>query len=245
MTKTPEDVKKDVDKLKKEKSALIEKNRSLAEIIEEITKEQRDDEEPKSKHSRADDEDVASAVKKEIQSEFSGLESKLKELDKLSELANKMKDLSDQVKSASKPRTMKVQGPLGETEVPVDQAPTMMNPFGNPTMGTQVAQNVLSQGAGPIGKALASFGQDVDFQSEIIEIKNTLADVNKDVNGLQKRMEYRVSRLEDEIKALDKISSLEQGFEEISEKLSRRTCRSSRGSYSQRTNWWTRYCRTS
>ena len=218
--KSEEELKKDLTKLKKDKSALIEKNRSLAEIIEEITKERDDDKKSKSSE---DEKEISSVVKKEIESELSGIGDKLKDIEKISELAEKVKELSDQVKSASapaKPQTMKVQGPLGETEVPVNQPPPA-SPFGGPTEGTQTAQNILSKPAtGPVGKALASFGEDVDFQTEIIEIKNSITELNKNLNNLQKKTEYRVSRLEDETKALDRISELEQGFEEISEKLS-------------------------
>jgi DNA repair exonuclease SbcCD ATPase subunit len=217
--KTPEEAKKEVDKLKKEKSSLIEKNRSLAEIIEEITKE-KDVEEPKS--SKKDvEEEVSSAVRKQVDSEFAKIDEKLKDLSKISDLADTVKKLSEQIKSEAKPRFKKVQGPLGETLVPVDDSGASLSPiFGGQTMGTQVAQNIMSPAMGPVGKALASFGQDVDFQTEIIEIKNNITDLDKNLTGLQKKMEYRVSRLEEETKALDKISELEQAYDEISEKLS-------------------------
>jgi len=213
---------KQLQKIKKEKEALIEKNRSLAEIIEEITKDDDD-----RSHS---DGDVSHVVRREIESELSGLDEKLKGLDKISELAEKVSELSEKVKSApaEKPKTVKVQGPLGETEVPVDQAGAAPTDNPNavglpPTQGTEIAANVLAgqpTPPGPVGKALASFGEDVDFQTEIIEINNKVADVNKNLNALQKKMEYRVSRLEEETKALDRIGELEKGFEEISEKLS-------------------------
>ena len=57
--KSPEDMKDLVEKLRKEKSALIEKNRSLAEIIEEVTNE-RDEE--KAGSAKPSDKDISSAV---------------------------------------------------------------------------------------------------------------------------------------------------------------------------------------
>ena len=227
--KTPDGMQKDIEKIKKEKQALIEKNKSLADIIEEITKERDDDKEDKRGPSKVDIEDeVSSAVKKGIETELSGLDDKLKDLDKIADMAKKVQELSEQVKNAPQ-----AQAPQGGVPTPENQAPgatnnpnaaaASSNPFGGPTPGTGIAQNIVAQApvmAGPVGKALASFGEDVDFQTELIGIKNTITDTNKTLNNLQKKMEYRVSRLEDGIKAIDRISELEQGFDEISEKLS-------------------------
>ena len=82
----------------------------------------------------------------------------------------------------------------------------------------QQAQPVQGGGTS-ISRELASFGEEVDFQSELYETKRTMAGIAKSLDTLNKKMEYRISILEDRSKALERIPDLEERLQDIRTKL--------------------------
>lgn len=74
-------------------------------------------------------------------------------------------------------------------------------------------------GGSAISRELASFGEEVDFQTELYETKRTIASIAKSLDTLNKKMEYRISILEDRSKALERIPDLEDKFQDILQKL--------------------------
>jgi len=74
-------------------------------------------------------------------------------------------------------------------------------------------------GGTSISRELASFGEEVDFQTELYEVKRTLAGLAKSMDTLSKKMEYRISILEDRSKVLERIPDLEDKFSDIRQKL--------------------------
>ena len=74
-------------------------------------------------------------------------------------------------------------------------------------------------GGTSISRELASFGEEVDFQTELYEVKRTLAGLAKSMDTLSKKMEYRISVLEDRSKVLERIPDLEDKFSDIRQKL--------------------------
>jgi chromosome segregation ATPase len=74
-------------------------------------------------------------------------------------------------------------------------------------------------GGGSISRELASFGETVDFQTELYETKKALAGIAKSLDTLSKKMEYRISILEDRAKTLDRIPDLEERLGDIRQKL--------------------------
>jgi chromosome segregation ATPase len=143
-----------------------------------------------------------SADNKKIESELSSLGEKLKGLEGLKGMNEQLGKLIEKMNTqaaAPVPAQMPQQPQGGQ------QAVAMMGQ--------------MPQASGPVGKGLASFGEEVDFESELIEIKNKIDGVTRDLKNLNNKSEYRLSRLEDEVKQLDKISNLEEGYEEINEKL--------------------------
>jgi chromosome segregation ATPase len=91
-------------------------------------------------------------------------------------------------------------------------------------LGSQVFQpppqaSPVAGRGGSISRELASFGEEVDFQTELYEVKRTLAGLAKSLDTLSKKMEYRISVLEDRSKALERIPDLEDKFSDIRQKL--------------------------
>lgn len=84
----------------------------------------------------------------------------------------------------------------------------------------QQSQSQPTSGGGTsISRELASFGEEVDFQSELYETKRTMAALAKTLDTLSKKMEYRISVLEDKSKILERIPDLEEKFGDIRDKL--------------------------
>lgn len=77
-----------------------------------------------------------------------------------------------------------------------------------------------AQGGGSsISRELASFGEEVDFQTELYEQKKAMAGIAKSLDTLSKKMEYRISILEDRAKTLERIPDLEERLGDIRQKL--------------------------
>ena len=77
-----------------------------------------------------------------------------------------------------------------------------------------------AQGGGnSISRELASFGEEVDFQTELYETKKAMAGIAKSLDTLSKKMEYRISILEDRAKTLERIPDLEERLGDIRQKL--------------------------
>jgi chromosome segregation protein len=70
-----------------------------------------------------------------------------------------------------------------------------------------------------VSKGLAAFGEEVDLQTELLEIKKSIKEMNKNLDNLRKRTDYSITSIEDKIKILEKIPGLEESFQTISEKL--------------------------
>jgi chromosome segregation ATPase len=83
----------------------------------------------------------------------------------------------------------------------------------------QPAQAQPASGGTSISRELASFGEEVDFQTELYETKKTMAALAKTLDTLSKKMEYRISVLEDKSKVLERMPDLEEKFNDIREKL--------------------------
>jgi len=72
---------------------------------------------------------------------------------------------------------------------------------------------------GAVSQGLASFGEQIDFESELNDVKKTIDSVSQSLSIMSKRVEYRLSSAEDRLKELDKVKALEEECREINNKI--------------------------
>ncbi len=130
-------------------------------------------------------------VSKKVSSKISDLKGDLKGLEKISSLESKINQMAERLNT----QTFQPQ--------------------------PQQQQHAPQQGGGgtSIAQGLASFGEEVDFQSELYETKRSLAGVAKSLDTLSKKVDYRMSLLEDRTKAVERIPDLEERMGDIRQRL--------------------------
>ncbi|MEM7815913.1 MAG: hypothetical protein QXN71_02225 [Candidatus Aenigmatarchaeota archaeon] len=198
-----QEAKKKLEQLEKEKAELTEKSKSLAEIIETLSDNKPDTgniesvlkeigerfdakikklEESIAASGKDKDEvkkQVAAAMKEKIDPKIAEISERLKELDKIKDIGEKVMQLNERLSS-----------PLYQPKQP----------------------GVVSQG-------LAAFGEQIDFQTELTEVKRSIDTLNQTIATMSKKVEYRLSSLEDKVKELEKLKELETQYREINDKL--------------------------
>jgi len=224
------DQKEKIEKLEKEKTDLTEKGKSLLGIIEELSKSRSEPEENKNKKEDKEEKiekekpeeekslfdlkefgekikerfeenkskedlkkDLTKMIKENVDSKFSELSKDLKKVSSLEEKINKL---------AQKPA-----------------APTAPAPIPAPQLVPPEAYGVGKPPPGAISKGLAAFGEEIDLQTELAEIKKSIGGLDKNLENLKKKTDYSITSIEDKIKILEKIPILEENFQSISEKL--------------------------
>ncbi|MFC2143879.1 hypothetical protein ACFLQO_00750, partial [Candidatus Aenigmatarchaeota archaeon] len=135
--------------------------------------------------------DISKMVKDDIDSRFSKLSEDLK---KVSDIEKRLKEFTDKVSM-----TQPVPAPQGTPPQALQQGPI--------------------EPSGLISKGMASFGQEMDLQGELLEIKNSIKDLNKNLDNLRKKTDYSITNISDKMKVIDKIPSMEESFQSISDKL--------------------------
>jgi hypothetical protein len=198
-----EENRKKIAILEKEKQELSEKSKGLADIIESISGEKdtsqlegrignklkemaeqidlkiRKIEDSSGSKDVEVKKQVASLMKEKVDPKLGEISDKLKDLEKLKDLGDKIAQINDRLSS-----------PLYQPKQP-----------------------------GTVSQGLASFGEQIDFESELADVKKTLDNIGQSLTTMSKRVEYRLSSAEDKLKELDKLRSLEDKYREISDKL--------------------------
>jgi chromosome segregation ATPase len=72
---------------------------------------------------------------------------------------------------------------------------------------------------GAVSQGLASFGEQVDFESELNDVRKSIDSISMALSNMSKKVEYRLTSAEDKLKELEKLKSLELQFREINDKL--------------------------
>ncbi len=231
-------VKKELDKendnikkLESEKLELLEKNRNLASIIEEVTKGVRE-----SPEGKENDSGGLSNLGKAAQNLEEGLKSSQaaaqekpqqtstnpqpaqapaqnssskNESGMKKELSEMIKKKVDSKLSAMSEELSKL-GKLSDMEAKLTELTERLN--------QQALQPVPSAG-GAAGRQLASFGEEVDFQSQMFDLKKAISEIARNVDNTSKKLDYRVSNLEDKSKILERFPDLEERYEQLNQKL--------------------------
>jgi len=191
--------RKKIAQLEKEKAEISDKSKSLGEIIESFSDQKPDMSEvhsalkdigekfdariKKMEDSAGNKEDikkqVAGLVKEKMDPKLGEISDKLKDLERLKELGDKVAQINDRLSS-----------PLYQPKQP-----------------------------GAVSQGLASFGEQVDFESELNEVRKTIDSINMTLVNLSKKTEYRLISAEDKLKDLEKLKAMEIQFREINDKL--------------------------
>jgi chromosome segregation ATPase len=130
------------------------------------------------------------------------------------------KDISEMVKKKVDSRLSDIQEDMKGLEK-ISNLETKINEITEKLSGQtfQPAQAQPASGGASISRELASFGEEVDFQTELYETKKTMAALAKTLDTLSKKMEYRISVLEDKSKILERMPDLEERLDDIRDKL--------------------------
>jgi chromosome segregation ATPase len=135
--------------------------------------------------------DIGKMVKDDIDTRFSKLSEDLK---KVADIEKKLNEFTNKASIAQ--------------SIPIPQA-----------VPPEAYQSGASQSAGLVSKGMAAFGEEMDLQSELLEIKKSIKEVGKNLDNLRKKTDYNITTISDKIKLLDKIPTLEENFQTVSEKL--------------------------
>jgi chromosome segregation ATPase len=237
-----ENLDKKFDDLKKDKADIEEKNKNLDSLMKTIvTQKISQTEPPKTEPSEPEspgpittkklDEmnggkeepgQQADKEKKDVDPSTSEI---TKKLEKVSGLEEKIKKLTDKLEDTpKKPAQSKATTPAApKTTAPAENTESPGYQTVSQTMQDPVERNTHSEpstpGFGKISHELASFGEDVDFQTEIMEIKKSLRALNKNIDVINKRTDYKISEIEDRIRILKKVPEMEEKFDSINNKL--------------------------
>jgi hypothetical protein len=198
-----EESRKKIAILEKEKQELSEKSKGLADIIESLSSEKdvsqlegmignklkemaeqidlkvRKIEETSGNKDLEVKKQVASLMKERVDPKLGEISDKLKDLEKLKDLGDKIAQINDRLSS-----------PLYQPKQP-----------------------------GAVSQGLSSFGEQIDFEAELADVKKTLENIGQNLATMSKRVEYRLSSAEDKLKELDKLKDLEDKYREINDKL--------------------------
>ena len=193
--------KKKIEQLEREKHELTEKSKSLGEIIESFS-----DQKP--------DPGVESALK-DIGEKF---DAKIKRLE---ESVSSGKDKDEVRKQVATLMKEKVDPKLGEISDKLKDLERIKD------LGDKIAQinerlsSPLYQPKQPgaVSQGLASFGEQVDFESELNDVRKSIDSISMALSNMSKKVEYRLTSAEDKLKELEKLKALELQFREINDKL--------------------------
>ncbi len=175
--------------------------------VEGMAGEEKKTESPEAKEGkdasepRADAKKISSMIKKVVDSRFDEISEKLKGLDRIAALAETMRPSS--LPAAGSPKPV----PAGHEEPSVLGAMAQMS-LPHPSMeGSSVSTG------------LASFGQEINFHEELLELKKQIDFLKKNIDTLSKKWDYSLGNLEDRVRELDKLPVLEKNYQELVEKL--------------------------
>ncbi len=194
--------KKKIEILEKEKHELTEKSKGLGEIIESFSDQ------------KTDSAGVESALK-DIGEKF---DAKIKRLE---ESVSSGKDKDDVRKQVAALMKEKVDPKLGEISDKLKDLERLKD------LGDKIAQinerlsSPLYQPKQPgaVSQGLASFGEQVDFESELNDVRKSIDSISMSLSNMSKKVEYRLTSAEDKLKELEKLKALELQFREINDKL--------------------------
>ena len=209
--------------LEKEKIDLQEKTKNLLQIIETISKSES---EPESEEDEKETEDVEEkkSLKEKPLSVLKKFDDKIKKrLEENKSKEDLRKDVSKMIKESVDSKFSKLSEDLkkisdleGKINKLAEKA-TMSVP--TPSLVAPEAYEVGKPPAGTVSKGLAAFGEEVDLQTELLEIKKSITGLNKNLENLKKKTDYSITSIEEKIKILEKVPMLEEKFQTISEKL--------------------------
>jgi DNA repair exonuclease SbcCD ATPase subunit len=148
--------------------------------------------------AKADSKKISSMIRKAVDSRFDEISEKLKGLDRIAALAENTK--------SSAP-------PAGQPASSGQEEPSVLG---------AMAHTYLPHGGmegSSVSTGLSAFGQEVNFQGEIIELKKQIDLLKKNLDSLSKKWDYSVGNLEERVRDLDKLPVLEKNFQELTEKL--------------------------
>ena len=197
-----EESRKKIAQLEREKAELTDKSKSLGDIIEGFSDQKPDTaavegalkdigEKFDAKIKKLEDsvsagkdkeevkKQIASLMKEKVDPKLGEISDKLKDLEKLKELGDKIGQINERLSS-----------PLYQPKQP-----------------------------GAVSQGLSSFGEQIDFESELNDVRKTIDSINMALSNLSKKAEYRLTSAEDKLKELDKLKALELEFREINDKL--------------------------
>jgi len=197
-----EESKRKIAQLEKEKDEIAEKSKSLGEIIESFS-----DQKP--------DTGAVETALKDIGEKF---DAKIKRLEESVSSGKDKDEVKKQIAAVMKER---IDPKLGEISDKLKDLERIKD------LGDKIAQinerlsSPLYQPKQPgaVSQGLASFGEQVDFESELNDVRKTIDSINLALNNLSKKAEYRLTSAEDKLKELEKLKALEIQFREINDKL--------------------------
>jgi len=207
MEKEKEDSRKKIEQLEKEKAELTEKSKGLADIIEQISTD------------KPDTEAIQAAIGDNLKDLGERFDAKLKKLEE--NVSSNTKDKDEAKKQVAILMKEKVDPKLGEISDKLKELEKLKD------LGDKIAQinerlsSPLYQPKQPgtVSQGLASFGEQVDFESELNEVRKAVESTTNSLNIMSKKVEYRLSSAEDKLKELEKLKHLEDMYREISDKL--------------------------
>lgn len=205
--KKAKEKEEDVSSLKEELEREKEKSKNLAEIIEKVsgTADEDEKESPdidskiKVMESRVNDQ--MQSQMKDIRNAITAMGSKVEELSKAEKpekASSKLRDMVDQVQADTSKKISDMQ----------EEIRKMIERLEQPKKEEEVS------------KGLAIFGGRVDLKNDILEIKGSLKDHEKSIRELKEEMDTRITRIREQIKVLERLPTLEEKIEGLTERMS-------------------------
>jgi chromosome segregation ATPase len=204
LEKELEESRKRIESLEKEKSEMAEKSKGLADIIESLSDQKPD---------TGDIEAVIGTHLKDLGERF---EAKIKKLEEGS--AAKDMEVKKQVASLMKEKMDPKLGEISDKLKDLDKIKDLGDRIAqiNERLSSPLYQ---PKQPGAVSQGLASFGEQIDFESELNDVRKAIDTINMSLANMSKKVEYRLSSAEDKLKELDKLKALEIEFREINDKL--------------------------
>ena len=198
--------KEDIEVLKKELAREREKTKNLAKIIEKVSnsanaEKKEIDIEPKLKEIEGRINEQVQSQLKEVKEAIAAIGTKVEEVAKSGKgekMGTKVKDMIDKVQADTSKK-------ITELEETIKK---MMEKVEEPKKEEDVS------------KGLSAFGGKVDLKNEIVEIKDSLKELEKSINELRDETDTRITRIKEQIKALEKLPTLEEKVEGLIERMS-------------------------
>lgn len=204
----------EADKLKKELEREKEKTKNLAKIIEKVS----------SKAGEPKEKIVEKPVTVDVEPKLKELESKMNEnvQSQLKEVKDAVTAIGTKVEEAAKSGKPERTGSKVKDMIDKVQADTTKKI----TEIEESIKKMIEKTEAPkkegeeVSKGLSVFGGRAALKNEILGLKSSLKDLKASINELRDETDTRITRLKEQIKALEKVPAIEEKLEGLMESMS-------------------------